>query len=230
MRLDKMLAHLGLGTRAQVKSLLAKGHVSLDGVLARDGALHVKEGTPLVVDGQTLVYLRFHYIMMNKPQGVISATQDQKATVLDLLPPLYLASGCAPVGRLDKDACGLLLITNDGALTHRLLSPKKEVKKTYEVTVEGAFTQEDVARFAIGLDLGDFTSKPALLEILESSGHAYVTVTEGKFHQVKRMCAAVGKPVLTLKRLSMGPLVLDETLSAGAYRALTQEEKRSLGV
>ena len=183
----------------------------------------------ITVAGETISLCRFTYVMLHKPAGVLTATEDRKQpTVLDLLPPELRRIGLAPVGRLDKDTEGLLLLTNDGALAHRLLSPKSHVDKVYYARVEGTLEPADTAAFAAGMTLGDgLCCLPAGLEIL-SPGEALVTLREGKFHQVKRMLAARGAPVLYLKRLSMGPLTLDDSLAAGAYRLLRAEEISAL--
>ena len=185
-------------------------------------------------DGQVLEYEEFVYYMMNKPQGVISATEDPKhRTVLDLLDDLARSKEVFPVGRLDIDTHGLLLLTNDGQLAHALLSPKRHVDKTYQAQVKGIMAQEDVEIFADGIPLKDFTCQPAKLEILstdaeKNQSQIRVTIAEGKFHQVKRMVAYCGKEVVDLQRLTMGTLVLDENLERGEWRRLTKEELENL--
>lgn len=181
-------------------------------------------------DGQVLEYEEFVYYMMNKPQGVISATEDNKhRTVLDLLDDLARSKEVFPVGRLDIDTHGLLLLTNDGQLAHALLSPKRHVAKTYQAQVKGIMTQEDVETFSKGIPLKDFTCQPAKLEILsvdsdKDESQVRVTIAEGKFHQVKRMVAYCGKEVVDLQRLTMGTLILDENLKRGEWRRVSQEE------
>lgn len=229
-RLDKLLSSTGRWSRREVKELLRQGRVTVDGCPARAAEQKLEPGAVcLAVDGEPLQLERFTYIMLHKPAGLLSATEDSRQpTVLDLLPPELRRRGLAPVGRLDKDTEGLLLLTNDGGLTHRLLSPKYHVDKVYFARVDGTLTQEAVEAFAAGLTLEDgLRCLPARLELLDA-GQVRVTLREGKFHQVKRMLAACGAPVTYLKRLSMGPLQLDETLVPGAWRSLTREEQMVL--
>ena len=235
MRLDKFLADCGLGTRSQVKSILKSKKVKVNGKLETSGKLQVAEKSDQVTyDGRLLTYSKFLYYLMNKPQGVISAREDKEhQTVLDLLGHEAKSRGVFPVGRLDKDTRGLLLLTNNGDLAHAMLSPKRHVDKTYEAQVAGIMTEEDRLAFARGLQLKDFTCQPATLEIVEKSEQeetclVKISISEGKFHQVKRMVAACGKEVLDLKRLSMGPLTLDSNLAEGSYRFLTDSELASL--
>lgn len=232
MRLDKYLADMGIGTRSEVKKLIRQGKVTIDGRKAKapEEKIDGKEQS-VCVDGTSVVYETFEYYMLNKPAGVISATYDkEQKTVLDLIESKK-RKDLFPVGRLDKDTEGLLLITNDGNLSHRLLSPKKHVDKLYYAKVEGVVTEEDVARFANGLDIGEGEyTKPAKLTVLVSDeiSEIELTIQEGKFHQVKRMFEAVGKRVIYLKRLSMGSLRLDETLALGEYRPLSKKELEDL--
>ncbi|HZG70162.1 MAG TPA: pseudouridine synthase [Chondromyces sp.] len=233
MRLDKVLANLGYGSRKEVKKMLKDGGVTVNGETIQDAKTHVNpEEDQIVIYGETVRYREFIYLMMNKPPGVISATEDiREETVIDLLEIEDQVFEPFPVGRLDKDTEGLLLLTNDGQLSHQLLSPKKHVPKVYFAVIEGEVTEEDVERFKQGVTLDDgYVTKPAELNILKSGlrSDIEVTITEGKFHQVKRMFEAVGKRVVYLKRLSMGPLVLDETLELGEYRELTEEEVEKL--
>lgn len=225
-RLDKLLAGTGKWSRREVKALVRQGLVRVDGRLAASAEDKLDPAAAIVtVAGETISLCRFTYVMLHKPAGVLTATEDRKQpTVLDLLPPELRRIGLAPVGRLDKDTEGLLLLTNDGELTHRLLSPKYHVDKRYLARVDGELSATDAEAFARGMTLGDgLECLPAGLELLP--GHAcIVTLREGKFHQVKRMLAARGAPVLYLKRLSMGPLVLEDSLAAGAYRLLRAEE------
>lgn len=227
MRLDKYLANMGVGTRSEVKILIKKGRVEVNGMRATGPEQKISEEQDEIwVDDQVIGYNKYEYLMLHKPAGVVTATEDKRdRTVLDLIDS-PLKKQLFPVGRLDKDTEGLLLLTNDGALAHRLLSPKKHVSKVYYARIAGCVTKEDVQAFSEGLDLGDFTSMPAELKILSAGEESEieVTVCEGKFHQVKRMFEAVGKKVLYLKRLSMGKLCLDERLEVGEYRPLTQEE------
>lgn len=229
-RLDKLLAGTGKWFRREVKALVRQGLVRVDGRLAASAEDKLDPAVAVVtVAGETVALHRFTYVLLHKPAGVLTATEDRKQpTVLDLLPPELRRIGLAPVGRLDKDTEGLLLLTNDGELAHRLLSPKYHVDKRYLARVDGELSAADTEAFARGMTLGDgLECLPAGLELLP--GHAcIVTLREGKFHQVKRMLAARGAPVLYLKRLSMGPLVLEDSLAAGAYRLLCAEEISAL--
>ncbi len=229
MRIDKMLANLGFGSRKEVKKLLKDGAVKVNDVVIKDAKQHVNpESDTVTLNGEVIEYKEFIYLMMNKPPGVISATEDQyDQTVIDLLQVEDMVYEPFPVGRLDKDTEGLLLITNDGQLAHRLLSPKKHVPKTYFAVIDQEVTEDDVLAFEKGVILDDgYETKPGILKILKSGIHSDIelTITEGKFHQVKRMFEAVGKRVVYLKRISMGPLELDESLELGEYRELTDEE------
>lgn len=225
-RLDKLLAGTGKWSRREVKALVRQGLVRVDGRLAASAEDKLDPAATVVtVAGETISLCRFTYVMLHKPAGVLTATEDRKQpTVLDLLPPELRRIGLAPVGRLDKDTEGLLLLTNDGELAHRLLSPKYHVDKRYLARVDGELSAADAEAFARGMTLGDgLECLPAGLEVLPDRV-CIVTLREGKFHQVKRMLAARGAPVLYLKRLSMGPLTLDDSLAAGAYRLLRAEE------
>ncbi len=210
--------------------MVRQGRILVDGKNAAAADMKVDPLlAEILLDGEPLCYEKFTYIMLHKPAGVLSAVEDRKQkTVLDLLPSELQKRGLSPVGRLDKDTEGLLLLTNDGELTHKLLSPKYHVDKVYYAKVDGCLERADIEAFAAGMTLGDgLECLPAGLEILSDS-EALVTLHEGKFHQVKRMLAARGKPVLYLKRLRMGPLYLDENLPCGAYRPLHEEEIKSL--
>jgi len=232
-RIDKILSNMGYGTRKEVKELISGGLVEIDGIVVKEpGQQVMADSQEIKVGGRKLLYKDFIYIMMNKPQGVISATEDSREkTVIDLLPDEFKAFKPFPVGRLDKDTEGLLLLTNDGQLAHRLLSPKKHVPKTYMAKVAGRVSEEDVEAFGKGVILEDgYKTMASKLEILVRGSISLVEVTiyEGKFHQVKRMFQAVGKEVIFLKRISMGELKLDETLEPGEYRELNEEELRIL--
>lgn len=229
-RLDKLLAGTGKWSRREVKALVRQGLVRVDGRLAASAEDKCDPAAAVVtVAGETVALHRFTYVMLHKPAGLLTATEDRKQpTVLDLLPPELRRIGLAPVGRLDKDTEGLLLLTNDGELAHRLLSPKYHVEKRYLARVDGELSAADTEAFARGMTLGDgLECRPAGLELLPDRV-CIVTLREGKFHQVKRMLAARGAPVLYLKRLSMGPLTLDDSLAAGAYRLLRAEEISAL--
>lgn len=229
-RLDKLLAGTGKWSRREVKALVRQGLVRVDGRLAASAEDKLDPAVAIVtVAGETISLCRFTYVILHKPAGVLTATEDRKQpTVLDLLPPELRRIGLAPVGRLDKDTEGLLLLTNDGELAHRLLSPKYHVEKRYFARVDGELSAADAEAFARGMTLGDgLECLPAGLEVLPGRV-CIVTLREGKFHQVKRMLAARGAPVLYLKRLSMGPLTLDDSLAAGAYRLLRAEEISAL--
>jgi len=233
MRLDKLLSNMGYGTRKEVKQLMKKGTVRVNAVPVKDAAMHVDTvKDEVTILGEKVVYKEFMYLMMNKPQGVLSATEDKRdQTVIDLLDADYNIFELFPVGRLDKDTEGFLLLTNDGKLAHNLLSPKKGVPKTYYAHIEGIVTEEDTKRFSEGVILDDgYETKPGQLRILKSADISEIelTITEGKYHQVKRMFEAVGKKVIYLKRLSMGPISLDESLALGTYRELTEEELQHL--
>ena len=231
-RLDKIISATGKKSRREVREMVRRGRVLVDGKPAPAADMKVDPQTAVILlDGEPLGYEKFTYVMLHKPAGVLTATEDRRQeTVLDLLPPELRRRGLSPVGRLDKDTEGLLLLTNDGQLAHRLLSPKSHVDKVYYARVDGALEPDDIAAFAAGMTLGDgLECLPAGLEIL-SPTEALVTLHEGKFHQVKRMLAARGKPVLYLKRLSMGRLRLDPALAPGAWRMLTEEERSALNL
>ena len=230
-RLDKLLASTGRWSRREVKELVRRGRVLADGVPARrpedkyDPAL-----TAIRVDGEAVDCAPFVYLMLHKPAGLLTATRDRRqTTVLDLLPEHLRRRGLFPVGRLDKDTTGLLLLTDDGPLAHALLSPRCHVDKVYLARVEGRVDREDAQALAAGMVLADgLRCLPAGLEPLGDGTECLVTLREGKYHQVKRMLAARGKPVLALKRLSMGPLLLDEGLKPGEWRPLTGAEQAAL--
>ena len=227
-RLDKIITNRGIASRREVKELVRQGRVLVDGAPAPSADMKVSlETAAVTVDGVAVSGERYTYLLLHKPAGVLTATEDRRQpTVMDLLPQQYRR--LAPVGRLDKDTEGLLLLTDDGELTHRLLSPRYHVDKVYYTRVEGTPDQADAAAFAAGLLLGDgLQCLPARLEPLGGDA-CLVTLREGKFHQVKRMLASRGKPVRYLKRLAMGPLRLEDTLKAGQWRLLTPEELSAL--
>ena len=229
MRLDRWLAALAVGSRSEVKQLIRGGQAAVDGRIVRDPALSFEtETASLTLDGKPVDGRVFRHVMLYKPAGVLTAARDPKqTTVMDLLPPVFRGIGCMPVGRLDKDTTGLLLLTCDGELNHRLLSPARHVVKKYRALVEGTLGEEEVRRFSEGIDLGDFTAKPAELTLLGPS-LAEAAITEGKFHQVRRMFAATGHEVLSLHRYAFGPLLLGPDLQEGKWRELTAEETDAL--
>jgi 16S rRNA pseudouridine516 synthase len=232
LRLDKMLAHMGYGTRNEIKKLLRRGGVTVDGETVQSPDLKVDPETSRVfVGAEQVCYRAFVYLMMNKPAGVVSAVRDERQeTVTDLLAPEHRVFHPFPVGRLDKDTEGLLFLTNDGQLGHRLLSPKKGVDKVYFAELSAPVGEEDRAAFAKGVRLEDGVCLPAELRIWgEDPRRAEVILREGRYHQVKRMFQALGKEVLYLKRISMGGVALDAALKPGEYRELTPAELEILG-
>ncbi|AQP53951.1 16S rRNA pseudouridine(516) synthase [Vagococcus penaei] len=237
MRLDKFLSHTGFGSRKEVKELLKKKRVQVNQVLVKDGKWAINElEDKVTVDGNQVIYQKYVYYLLNKPKGVVSATEDaEHRTVIDLIAKDDYVPGLFPIGRLDKDTTGLLLLTNDGDLAHQLLSPKKKIMKSYLAEIVGQMTSEDVKAFQAGMILknGD-VCLPAELLILESQSMpertlAKISIVEGKYHQVKRMVAAVGKKVVELDRVSMAGLKLDDSLARGQYRPLTEFELRQIG-
>jgi 16S rRNA pseudouridine516 synthase len=240
LRLDKFLADQNLGSRKQIKEYLKNGRCRVNGEVVSKGDIHIDENSDeILFDGEPLIYSKFHYYLLNKPQGVVSATNDKKSmTVLDLLKEENV-KGLSPCGRLDIDTEGLLLITDDGKLIHDLLSPKKHVEKTYEVHLRDNVSESDIKVLEKGINIGDRKDDgsvdytlPARTELSDpdESGNpvAYLTIHEGRFHQVKRMFEALGNEVLFLRRISMGTLRLDDDLEPGEYRPLTDEEVQLL--
>ncbi len=230
MRLDKYLAEMGVGTRQEVKKQIRQGKAAVNGTVVKAADTKIDETCDEVtISDRNISYVSYEYYMLNKPAGVVSATEDRRdTTVIDLIKEKK-RKDLFPVGRLDKDTEGLLLITNDGDLAHRLLAPKKHVDKVYYAKIDGMVTEEDVKRFAEGIDIGaeeEEMTRPAKLDIMKSAEESEIrlTIHEGKFHQVKRMFLAVGKEVTYLKRERMGTLCLDENLKPGEYRLLTEEE------
>lgn len=231
MRLDKLLATLGEGTRSEVRDHVRAGRVTVDGKVAKDAGMQVDaENSVVAIAGRVLSYKAVRHVMLHKPQGVLTAARDKKQkTVMDLLPPLYAAMDCMPAGRLDKDTEGLLIITSDGQLAHRIISPKKDVRKIYYARLDAPLGEKDIAAFAAGLHIkdadGEFDAKPAVLEILSETGcEVRIHVSEGKYHQVKRMTASRGANVIYLRRERIGALDLDPNLAPGEWREMTQEE------
>ena len=231
MRIDKYLANMNVGSRKEVHSLIKKKVVMVNGELVTTPKQQVKEDDLVVVDGNEIAYQQYHYFLLNKPKGVISATEDRsQQTVISLLKTKDRYQGIAPVGRLDKDTTGLLLLTNDGALAHELLAPNKHVAKVYRAKISGVASEETVKTFASGITLGDGTKlKPAKLEILAQDkvhdlSQIEIQIQEGKYHQIKRMFGAVGMKVLELDRISMGKLSLPTDLKRGQYQEITRDK------
>ncbi|MBZ9633315.1 pseudouridine synthase [Clostridium sp. FP1] len=233
-RIDKVLSNLGHGTRKEVKGLLKKGKVEIDGIIASDSAMKIDPDKAVIkVSGEEIKYRKHIYLIMNKPAGVVSATVDNHdETVIDLLDEQYHSFKPFPIGRLDKDTVGLLLITNDGELNHKLIAPKNHVDKVYYAEINKFIDEKDIFTFKNGVVIDDgYKCMPAILEVLsanENGSEVMVTIQEGKFHQVKRMFESVNKKVVFLRRISFGPLKLDESLSEGQYRELSEEEINSL--
>ena len=228
-RIDKVLSNLGYGSRSELKKICKNGLVKVNGKVINNPGVQVDvENDEIIFNGEKVTYKEFIYLMLNKPDGYISATFDKRdPIVLDLIDKEDLVFEPFPVGRLDKDTEGLLVLTNDGQLAHRVLSPKKHVPKTYYAKIEGGVTEDDIKAFAKGVTLDDgYETMPAELVILKSDeiSEIELTIHEGKFHQVKRMFESVDKKVIYLKRLSMGKLQLDKNLALGEYRELTDEE------
>lgn len=224
MRFDKLVADSASLTRSEARKIIKSGAATADGVIIRDIAKNIDPSASLTVDGQAVSYRQFVYIMLNKPQGVISATEDKrKKTVLDLIGDGYKRFDLSPVGRLDIDTEGFLLLTNDGALAHELLSPSKKVGKTYFVRLEKPLSETAAAALENGVDIGECVTKPARVRRI-CENEIELTITEGKFHQIKRMAERVGNRVAYLKRLAYGKLFLDESLPCGGFRELTENE------
>lgn len=233
IRLDKLLANSGVGSRKEVKRLVKRGCVLVNGSPVSDSSIKVDpESDTITADGQPVHYKTHHYLMLNKPAGVVSATRDwSQTTVIDILPEHWHRFDLFPVGRLDKDTEGLLLLTDDGKLAHKLLSPKYHVPKTYHALVDGPVDDETIERFSRGITLDDgYQTLPAALRIIEQGQPTLVEVVihEGKFHQIKRMFRACGHQVLQLKRICMGNLTLDPSLKPGEVRELSEEEEQQL--
>lgn len=233
MRVDRWLTTLGICSRSEGKNLIRKGMVLVNGLRVTDSGADAETETDLLqVAGQPVDGRVIRHVMLHKPGGLLTAARDRKQpTVMDLLPPVYSSIGCMPVGRLDKDTTGLLILTCDGEMNHRLLAPGRHVEKVYEARVTGKLTEGDIQAFEKGLVLSDFTAQPAKLEILETGtdvSRGRVTVSEGKFHQIKRMFAATGHEVLELARTRFGPLALESDMTEGSWRELTEEELRLL--
>ncbi len=229
MRLDKYLSGCGKGTRSDVKKLIKSGVITINGVTIKKSEQNVNDTDVVCVNGEEIKYREFVYLMLNKPQGYVSATEDREhKTVLDLIGEEYAHFKLFPVGRLDIDTEGLLLLTNDGAFAHSITSPKKEVYKTYFAILDKEAQSEDIDAFRNGMEFKDFTAKSAILEITDNKCEVFIKIYEGKFHQVKRMCERVGKSVVYLKRVAIGNLVLDSGLELGEYRELSDDEMKMI--
>ncbi|MBD5430036.1 pseudouridine synthase [Lactobacillus sp.] len=235
MRIDKYLANMNVGSRSEVHKLIKQGIITINGKKVKAPKEKVAEGDEVLVDGKEIAYQKYHYFLLNKPKGVLSATEDRsQKTVLDLLKKKDQYQGIAPVGRLDKDTTGLLMLTNDGQLTHELLAPKKHVDKIYQALIAGIPDEDTINIFASGMTLGDGTIlKPAELTILETypktnQAKIEINIREGKYHQIKRMFGACGMKVLELERLQMGNLKLDKDLKRGQYRELSLAEVENI--
>lgn len=231
MRIDKFLANMGVGTRTEVKQLLKKGNVTVNDKKEKSPKTQINPDTDTVSVNETQIqYIDKIYLMLNKPKGYLSATEDNnQQTVIDLVEEFrYLE--LFPVGRLDKDTEGLLLITNDGQFNHQLMSPTKHVSKTYEVISEKTITKNDIEYFKTGIELNEGLAKPAQLVEGDEKNKSFVTIYEGRYHQVKRMFHAIDNEVLALKRISIGDLKLDSALAPGEYRHLTQQDFKQLGL
>ena len=236
MRIDKLLSNLGIGTRSEIKKMIKQKQIKINGELVKNGKDQLDpDAAQVTVNDQPVAIQLTKYLMLNKPQNVITATEDaSQQTVLDLIAKNDRVKGLAPVGRLDKDTTGLLLLTNDGQLAHRLLAPYKHVAKTYQATIDGIVNNDTIVRFKAGIQLKDGTlCKPADLKIISTSedekqSQIEITITEGKYHQIKRMFAACGMHVAALNRIAMGPLKLDSSLKPGQSRPLSENEIQSL--
>lgn len=225
MRIDKYISGCGYASRKDVKKLIKQGIVFIDGEVCKKPEEQTDENSIVEVDGERLIYREFVYLMLNKPQGCVSAVYDKKYPVVtEFVPEEYAHFEVYPVGRLDIDTEGLLILTNDGQFAHEMTSPKKDVYKRYFAVLDKPMEEKDVEIFADGMEFKEFTAKSAKLEITENPNEAYIEIAEGKFHQVKRMCERVGKTVTYLKRVAIGNLKLDESLEKGEVRELTKDE------
>lgn len=229
MRIDKYIANCGYASRKDVKKLIKQGAVTVNGEVCKKAEAQVDEGGIVCVNGERLVYREFVYLMLNKPQGYVSAVFDKKYPVVtDLVDEEYAHFEVFPVGRLDIDTEGFLILTNDGQFAHEMTSPKKNVYKRYFACVDKPMEENDIEEFAKGMDFKEFTAKSARLEITDNPCEVYIEIAEGKFHQVKRMCERVGKNVVYLKRVAIGNVGLDESLPLGGARELTPQELDTL--
>ena len=228
MRLDKYFTSIGRLSRKECAAEARRGQICVNGEVQKDPSVHVDPERDVITHrGERITWERYFYVMLNKPAGYVSSTEKSDITVMKLLPPEYEKAGCFPCGRLDIDTVGLLLITNDGDTAHKLLSPKRHVAKSYRFRCTEPLSDEMVKKLEEGVDLGDFTTAPARLQ-LDSPNEGVISITEGKFHQIKRMLAAVGSGIEYLERIKFGPLVLDDNLERGEWRRLTEEELKEL--
>ncbi|MBO5723245.1 MAG: rRNA pseudouridine synthase [Lentisphaeria bacterium] len=230
MRLDKFLSDSAKYSRKEIRKLIRYRAVAVDGEVCIHADRQVESSSCVTVNGKWIPYCKYVYLMLHKPQGYVSAVEDKAdPVVVSLVPEDLRHFNVFPVGRLDKDTEGLLLLTNDGQFDHALMSPRKEIFKRYYAELSGPLPENAVSLFREGMDLGDFTTKGAFLEVTEDPCKVYIEISEGKFHQVKRMCEKAGSTVTYLKRISIGPLKLDDSLAPGDVRALTEEELALLG-
>ena len=228
LRLDKYIADTGTVSRKDVKAAAKKGLISVDGKTVKDVSVRIDENTAEVVFcGQKINWRKYVYVMLNKPAGYISSTEESDKTVMKLLPPEYSKMECFPCGRLDIDTVGLLIITNDGPLAHKLLSPRHHAEKTYYYHCSPVIGKAEAEKLCEGVDIGDYVTKTSKVDMI-SGGEGYITLTEGKFHQIKRMFEAVGSSITYLKRVEFGTVKLDETLAEGEWRELTEKELEAL--
>ncbi len=228
MRLDKYLSEAAVATRSEASKAARAGKITVDGAAVKSAAVHIDpESAVVCYCGRKVNWKEYTYIMLNKPQGVISSTDDSGRTVMDIIPPEFKKMGMFPCGRLDIDTTGLLLITNNGPLAHDLLSPSKHVDKTYLYGCDTPIGEKEVKHLEEGVDIGGHVSRPAKIELI-SSTEGRITIREGKFHQIKRMFEAVGSEIVSLERVAFGPLTLDERLECGEWRYLTEEEEKAL--
>lgn len=231
MRLDKFLSSMGIASRSEVSAAARRGAITVDGVVCRDASTHIDpDRSAVVFCGRSVTYKKYRYIMLNKPEGYVSATEDGKdPTVLDLLPEEYKKFNLFPCGRLDKNTLGLMLITDNGELSHRLLSPKRHVKKTYVYRSKFPITDEEKELLESGVTLDDgYETKPSLIELDSGKDSGKITLTEGKYHQIKRMFESVNNKIIYLERIAFGPLVLDASLGRGEWRELDENEIKAL--
>lgn len=230
MRIDKFLSECGLASRTESSKAAKAGQVIVNGEVVKKADIHINPETDKVIFmGREVIYRKFTYVMLNKPDGYISATEDgDGATVMELLPKEFLKMGMFPCGRLDKDTFGLLIITNDGETAHKLLSPKHHVPKTYKFMSGFVLSPEDKAKLERGVDIGGYVTKPSEITIDSSGISGEITITEGKFHQIKRMFESVGNKIMYLERISFGNILLDELLGRGEWRYLTDSEITAL--